>query len=118
MQILDEPHGDIRIVTIDDHLDTTTAPQLERALHGLIDNGDQRILIDCTELRYVNSAGLKALLLVAKRLEANSGALVLCALAPNVSMVFTMIGFDRVLKILPNRDEALRAFRGADPQVT
>jgi len=115
MQILDERHGDVRIVTIDDHLDTTSAPLLERALDELIDKGDRQILIDCGPLRYVNSAGLKTLLLVAKRLESSGGELVLCALAPNVQMVFGMIGFDRIMKIAPSREEALRLFTGPLP---
>ena len=46
MQIFDEREGDVRIVTIDDHLDTTTAPGLESKLLGLVDGGERRILID------------------------------------------------------------------------
>ncbi len=110
MQILDEQQDDVTIITIDDHLDTTAAPLLEAKLMELIDAGQRRFLIDCGPLQYVNSAGLKVFLMVAKRLEAESGELALCALAPPVLMVFQMTGFDRIMKIAPNRQQALTFF--------
>jgi anti-anti-sigma factor len=59
----------------------------------------------------VNSAGLKVFLLAAKKLEAVKGALVLCALAPSVLMIFEMIGFTRIMKIVPTREDAMRFLR-------
>jgi len=81
------------IVTIDDHLDTAAAPAFETKLLGLIDAGERKVLIDCTPLEYVNSAGLKVFLLAAKKLESSGGQFILCALAPSVLMIFEMIGF-------------------------
>jgi anti-anti-sigma factor len=109
MQIKEEKQDDVMIVTIDDHLDTAAAPVLEKHLLGLIDNGERRIVIDCAPLEYVNSAGLKVFLLVAKRLDTISGQMAICSLAPSVLMIFEMIGFTRIMKIVPTREEAVRA---------
>jgi len=112
MQIKEDKQGEVMIVTIDDHLDTAAAPLLEARLLALIDGGERKLVIDCAPLQYVNSAGLKVFLLVAKKLE-NSGRIVICALAPSVHMIFEMIGFTRIMQIVGTREEALRVI--ADP---
>jgi anti-anti-sigma factor len=112
MQIQEEKVGDVKIVTIDDHLDTSSASLFEATLLGLIDAGEHRIIVDCGPLQYVNSAGLKVFLIAAKRLEPLGGKLVLCALTPSVLMIFQMIGFTRIMQIVPTREEALQAMAG------
>ena len=112
MQIKEDKQGEILIVTVSEHLDTATASIFESRLLGLVDRGERQIVVDCGTLDYVNSAGLKVFLLAAKRLEPLGGKLVLCALAPSVLMIFEMIGFTRIMKIVPTREEALRVLRG------
>jgi anti-sigma B factor antagonist len=109
MQIREERSGEVSILTIDDHLDTASAPALEQKLSELITLGARRIVIDCAALQYVNSAGLKVFLLVAKRIEALGGELVVSSLLPNVLGIFKMIGFDKIIKTTGSREEALRA---------
>ena len=114
MQIQEDQQGDIFILTISDHLDTSTSTMFETRLLGSIDRGERLILVDCAPLEYVNSAGLKVFLLAAKKLETVGGKLVLCALAPAVMMIFEMIGFTRIMKIVPTREEGLRMLRGEE----
>lgn len=115
MQITEQKQGDVMIVAIDDHLDTMAAPVFEQKVLSLIDGGERKLLIDCSALQYVNSAGLKVFLLAAKKLEPLGGQLVICSLAASVLMIFEMIGFTRIMKILPNREEGLRAFGASAP---
>lgn len=114
MQIQEERVGDVQIVTIDDHLDTATSTLFETKLLGMIDAGERQILVDCGPLKYVNSAGLKVFLLATKKLEPLKGKLVLCALSPSVLMIFEMIGFTRVMKVVPTREEALQLFASSE----
>ena len=115
MQIKEDKQGEILIVRVSEHLDTASSTIFESRLLGLVDRGERLIVVDCAELEYVNSAGLKVFLLAAKRLEPLGGKLVLCALAPSVLMIFEMIGFTRIMKIVPTIDEALRVLRGEAP---
>lgn len=112
MQINEQTQGDVTIVAIDDHLDTVAAPAFEQRLLGLVDAGARKLVVDCSALQYVNSAGLKVFLMAAKKLETLGGQLVICSLSSSVLMIFEMIGFTRIMKIAPNRDEALRALAG------
>lgn len=115
MQIKEEKNGDLLIVRVSEHLDTATSAIFESRLLGLVDRGERKIVVDCSGLEYVNSAGLKVFLLAAKRLEPLSGKLVLCALAPSVLMIFEMIGFTRIMKIVPTLDEATKVLRSEAP---
>jgi len=115
MQIKEDKQGEILIVRVSEHLDTASSTIFESRLLGLVDRGERLIVVDCAELEYVNSAGLKVFLLAAKRLEPLGGKLVLCALAPSVLMIFEMIGFTRIMKIVPTLDEAFRVLRGDAP---
>src|SRR4029453_7643660 len=109
MHIREERQGDVGIVSIDNHLDTPAAPDFEQKLTQMVDEGVRRLVVDCGALVYVNSAGLKVFLLAAKRLDALGGRLVISTLGPSVMTIFKTIGFDRIMKIVATRDEALRA---------
>lgn len=113
MQITTEVQGDVTIVAIDDHLDTASSPQLEAALLKCVDDGARRLLIDCTKLEYVNSAGLKVFLLLAKKLETLDGQFAICGLNSSVLMIFEMIGFTRIMRITETRQEGVKALREA-----
>ena len=115
MQIKEDKQGEVLILQVSEHLDTATSTIFESRLLGLVDRGERQIVVDCGGLEYVNSAGLKVFLLAAKRLEPLGGKLVLCALAPSVLMIFEMIGFTRIMKIVPTLEEALRILRGEAP---
>lgn len=112
MQIHEAKQDDVLIVSVQGQLDTVTATSFENRLLRLIDTGEHRICIDCAALSYVNSAGLKALLIAAKQLDTVKGRLALCALAPNVRMIFEMIGFAQIMTIVPTREDALRYLAG------
>ncbi len=115
MQIKEDKQGDVLVVRVSEHLDTASAGIFESRLLGVIDRGERKIIVDCSALEYVNSAGLKVFLLAAKRLEPLSGKLVLCALAPSVLMIFEMIGFTRLMKIVPSLEDAQKALAAGAP---
>ena len=114
MNIREERSGDVSIISIDDHLDTAAAPALEDKLTQLLERGDTRMIIDCGGLQYVNSAGLKVFLLTAKRIDALGGQFILASLGPSVFTIFRTIGFDKIMKIVATREDALRHL-GAAP---
>ncbi|MEA3210196.1 MAG: hypothetical protein QOE70_3253 [Chthoniobacter sp.] len=112
MQIQEEKIGDVLVLTISEHLDSSTCNAFENRLLGTIDRGEKKILVNCGPLEYVNSAGLKVFLIAAKQIETVGAKLVLCALSPSVLMIFEMIGFNRIMKIVPTHEEGLRALNG------
>ncbi len=110
MQIHEEKDGDVLVLTVDDRLDSATATEFEQRLLSVIDAGENLLLLDFSALNYMNSAGLKALLIAAKKLTAKNGQVVLCGLASNVNTVFELTGFHKMFTIKPDRPAARAAF--------
>jgi serine/threonine-protein kinase RsbW len=85
----------------------------ERAIepvHAAIDAGAKYVLLDMSDVTFLSSTGLRALLLVRKKLLARGGELRLSSMQPQVLGVFTLTGFTQVFAIHQTREEALAAF--------
>lgn len=115
MTCTEDKSGRTTIVELGGEVDSLSASDLEVRVLALFDKGVKDMLIDCTKLVYINSAGLRVFLLAAKQL-APDGTLSFCGLAPNVRLVFETIGFDRILTIHPDRATALQAMSAAETQ--
>ena len=101
--------ADVRVIKPKGRLDSSTGPALEAELIAIIESGIRRLLLDFSELLYISSAGLRVILLAAKRMKASNGRLALCSLNPQIAEVFDISGFSRILDIHPTRDAALSA---------
>ncbi|MGR8981452.1 MAG: STAS domain-containing protein [Gammaproteobacteria bacterium] len=97
------------VVSISGRLDAVTAPEYEKKIREMIDNGDIYIVVDFEQLDYISSAGLRGLLLMAKLLDAKGGRACLANVKGNVRSVFDMCGFCSVFKMENSVAEALAA---------
>lgn len=95
------------VFALDGSLDTTTAPEVGRQLEERIAAGLTKAIVDLTSVEFVSSAGLRILLVAAKKLRSAGGDLGVCGLNETVQEVFDMSGFSTILKVFPDRDAAL-----------
>ena len=109
MNLGEEKRGEVLILTADGRLDADTAGGVQGQIDALIDGGETRLLLDLTKLDYVSSAGLRVLLITAKRLDGSNGRFAICGLSDNVAEVFTVSGFDTIIDIHPDVPSALAA---------
>jgi len=91
-------------------LDAVSSQAAIARVYAAISAGARHVLLDMSQVTFLSSSGLRALLLVRKELLAQNGELRLCALKPQVHEVFTLTGFTQVFAIHSTREEALRAF--------
>jgi stage II sporulation protein AA (anti-sigma F factor antagonist) len=113
MQLAYERNGDVQIVAIEGQINGSNAGDLEEALLTCLNKPTQKAVLDLKGVNYISSAGLRVVLLIAKKLAATGGALVLCSLQPSVFEVFEMCGFVDILTLADEREAALTAVRGA-----
>ena len=66
------------------------------------------LLFDFSELDYISSAGLRVVLVAAKRLKPLGGKLAVYGMQPQVKEVFEISGFLRILEIAHSREDAIR----------
>ena len=111
MEFAQEEAGDILIVRLAGRLDSSTSPQAEENLTRALASGKPHLATDLSQLEYISSAGLRVLLVVAKKLQQVQGKVVLFGLGANVREVFAISGFDRIFAIEPDEAAALAALR-------
>lgn len=95
--MLQEKKGDLVILAPRSRLDTATAPELERTAAETIDGGIRKLIIDLSQVEYVSSAGLRVLLVAAKRLKGEEGHLGICSLNVQVKEVFELSGLTTLI---------------------
>jgi anti-sigma B factor antagonist len=98
--------GDIKVVDLQGDLDTMTAPDCQKTLVSVIEEGAKKIILNGEKLNYMSSAGLRVILLIAKKMNSDNGTLKLCCLNDAVNDVFEMSGFSGFLNIVKSEAEA------------
>jgi len=112
MDILQESLNGVSIVAPAGRIDSTTSIELERAVGGALATGRQ-LVVDFERVTYISSAGLRVLLMTAKRLGGGKGSLVLCAMNDVVRQVFDLAGFLPLFSIEETRELAAAKAAGA-----
>jgi anti-anti-sigma factor len=110
MQISVKTTNEVKVLAFEGRLDTQTSPDAQQQLTQLIEAGSTKILVNLEKLDYISSAGLRVLLVVAKKLKANAGELRICSLNAVVKEVFDISGFDMILPVSASEAEALEGF--------
>jgi anti-anti-sigma factor len=108
MRIADARLDGVVTVAPDGRIDTTTAPDLERHLFALVTAGERRIVVDLSGVDYISSAGLRVMLLFARRVKDAGGRLALCAMGDPVRQVFHLAGFLPLFTVCDSPDAAVR----------
>ena len=108
MTIIQKEKDGVIELNISGRLDAVSAVEADRDFSKVVDAGHERLLINLANLDYISSAGLRVLLVVAKRVQQNGGKVVLCCLSGNVKEVFEISGFASIFKIFPSNDEAVK----------
>ena len=93
MDIRQHKHGDAVVVAPVGRIDSTTSDALEKALNAVLDAGERKLVVNFSGVDYISSAGLRVLLVVAKRQRDGRGTLELAALGESVRQVFDLAGF-------------------------
>ncbi len=82
---------------------------LEKEIDGLAPSRGWRVVLDMTEVTMVASMGLGLLVSVHKKAKSSGGALVICSMRPELLQLVQLTHLHKVLKIVPDRNAALKA---------
>lgn len=111
MDLREEQLSGVTALSVKGRIDSTTAPELGQKLQAVVSVPASRLVVDFHDLEYTSSAGLRVLLLAAKRAEEAGSRLVLCSVSGNIRQVFDIGGFLDRFAITASRDEAVAAAR-------
>lgn len=88
-------------------LDAHNSPEFKERILKLLESGHIHLLIDMSEVRFVDSSGLGVLLSGFKNAASLKGGLTLTGLQSQVKSMFELTRLHRVFKIYPTLEEAL-----------
>ena len=97
MTIQVQNEGKLCTINLAGRLDTTTAPELEKAV---LENtaGVETLIFDLKELSYTSSAGLRVFLKAQKQMN-RQGTMILRNVCSDIMEIFEVTGFTDILTI-------------------
>ena len=110
LEIKDERVEQALIIMPIGRLDSRTAADFESHVIGAIGRGETSLLFDLSEMAYISSAGLRVLLMAAKRLRGDAGRLAVCSMSDPIRQVFEIGGFTKILPVKADRAEAFASW--------
>ena len=81
-------------------LDTINSDEFEKKMAPLLEGGNPDIELDCSELEYISSSGLRLFLTLQKSVNARGGKLVIKNMNNQIKEIFNMTGFSRIMTII------------------
>lgn len=103
----------IRIVVVapKDRVDAFSSPDLRQRLQDLIDNGAQNLVVDLSEVPFLDSAGMAVLVSALKRSrQAGGDVRLVWPQKEEAKRILRLTKFDRVFDMADHASEAIRSF--------
>ncbi len=88
------------VAILEGSLDTAAAPEAERVMDPLNNVEGKDIILDCTDLEYISSAGLRIFLGILQNAEDRGGQVYIKGLNENVRATFVLTGFNNIFKFM------------------
>jgi anti-anti-sigma factor len=99
---------DVRVVALRGELDFDGAPSFVRVLAELHADGERAVVVDLSELTFIDSSGISVLVAAARTAAADQGTLVVIAPTPHVQRVFDIVNLSELVAIEPLLESALQ----------
>jgi anti-anti-sigma factor len=109
MEWVSEKVGQTVAIRVTGRMDAVTAPGFEQECGRWIDQGENDLMVDLSNLEYISSAGLRVILGTGKKLKNRGGSLAFGGMSPMVKEVFEISGFSAIFPIYDNLESALAA---------
>lgn len=109
MSLTSAVKDDVQIVKVNaQRIDAAMAIQFKEDMRAQTDAGPERVILDLSEVEFIDSSGLGAIVAAMKQLDGGR-RLDLAGLTPTVDKVFRLTRMDTVFKLFDTLDEALAA---------
>lgn len=90
-------------------IDASSAANFKEHMVGWISEGKHHMVLDLSEVDFIDSSGLVAIVSVLKMLNPLLGDLVMCCLNETVMSLFRITRMNRVFQTFPSREAAIKA---------
>ena len=113
MELVTRKIGDVLLVGLAQPgaLEADNVGPFRESMADLLES-NSRVLIDMSNITFLDSSGLGALVAIWRRLSSRKGEIKLCSIPPSVRTVFEITRMHRVFEIYETEEKALASFAG------
>ena len=113
MEIKIKKESDVSILEIEGEVDVYYSSRLEEKVKNLISEGERRVIIDMTEVSYMDSSGLGVLVGSLKNLKKSKGEMKIAGVKGEIMNVFEITRLNTFFDMYNTVPEALANFKGS-----
>ena len=100
MEILvTEQEKNTLVATFVGRLDTPASGEAAVAVQPLIESAEKTIILDCRELTYISSSGLRIFLSIRKAAASKGGRVIIHGINNDIRQIFVMTGFLNLFEV-------------------
>jgi anti-sigma B factor antagonist len=110
MEFATTKHKRCSVVTVSGRVDSNTAPAFEGALKDVIEGGQRNVVLELTEVEFMSSAGLRAMVSSLKACRGGGGSLAVAAPSNRVVEVMQLAGLTSLFSVFDDVTAAVGSF--------
>ena len=108
MNIQTRKNKDALVVSVTGRMDAVTSPMVREKIVSTVDQGEKMLLLDCSGLDYISSAGLRVLFEAAFKIQDLKGKIACYGVNGNVCKIFNLADLISEIPIFISREDALK----------
>jgi anti-anti-sigma factor len=102
MEIKSNVQGNEVLLKASGRVDTTNYNDFEKSVNELLADNIKQLIIDCSEINYISSSGLRVFLTIQKTMMSRGGKFSLFAMQQGIKEIFDISGFSSIFSIYPD----------------
>lgn len=102
--------NEVDVLRFNGDLDALSMIKMKDRMNRLLNKNHKRLLLDLSETRRVELAGVGILVDRLRKVREQKGDIKLCNLRPEVERTFQMIGVNGLMEAYSTKEEAIRSF--------
>ena len=99
MEVIINKENNVTAVQLIGRLDTPASQEVSEKLEPIMANASGTIVLDCTEMSYISSSGLRIFLSLRKAAASQGGKIIVKNISDDIRQVFMMTGFLNLFEI-------------------
>lgn len=100
----------VELATIEGRIDSSNAAEFDALLKGLVDDGKYQIVLDMSEVNYISSAGLRAMVALLREARKHRGDVRIATPSERVNEVLELSGLSELFTCYPDAIQAVGSF--------
>jgi len=100
----------VELVKVSGRVDSSNAGELDSALKTTMEDGHHNLVLDLSEVNYMSSAGLRALIAALRECKKHRGDVRIANPSERVAEVLSLAGVDSLFQVYPDTTAAVGSF--------